>query len=82
MTKRQRKPPATQDEVIDKLGKGWQLGHDVTIDGRWWMQRGQLGHGGPTREVNASSASALVRRGKIRAFTAGSKFPTERWGLV
>ena len=72
--------PATQKEILRLLSEGWELGVDMGIDGSWWMQRNGLGHGGPSRQVHASSALALRRKGLIKQVSR--IFPTARYELT
>jgi hypothetical protein len=69
-----------QQEVIDLMRQGWELGVSTTADGRWWLQKGGLGRGGETNNVNANTAHALLRAGLIRS--AGYSFPTQHYLLT
>lgn len=71
--------PITKDRILELLHEGWELGFSGGRASRWWMQR-KLGHGGESYRVNANSAWALHKAGKIKQVKYG--FPTSRYALV
>ena len=77
MIKKLSKP---QQEVIDLMRDGWELGTSMIMDSRSWLQKGGCGRGGDTKEVNASTKHALYVRGLIERKT--TEFPLVTWKLV
>lgn len=69
-----------QQHVIDRMKQGWQLGNSMTIGGRFWIQSGGCGSGGPSEDVNANTVQALVKRRLIDVDK--QKFPTCTWKLT
>ena len=68
-----------QQEVVDLMKAGWEMGHNGGISSRCWLQRDGCGHGGPTKEVNDNTFYALYKRGLITVKKSG--FPTSTWKL-
>ena len=68
-----------QQEVVDLLTDGWDLGVSMSMDGLCWLQRGGIGRGGASKTVSKATVSALCRKGVIRQVSR--KFPTARYGL-
>lgn len=68
-----------QQEVVDLLSDGWEIGWSGTFDGSVWIQKGGAGRGGPTMKVHAATAVALRSMGLIVCVKEG--FPTSRYGL-
>ena len=60
-----RKLNPIQQEVIDLINQGWELGSDTTINGRCWMQKGGLGKGGESKNVSHSTVHVLEYLGYI-----------------
>jgi len=50
--------------VLRLMAEGWELGFDTSgrSDGRWWIQKGGLGHGGATEELDVPIVEGLIRR--------------------
>jgi len=69
----------TQQYVIDLMKKGWELGVSTSIHGRCRLQRGGLGRGGESINVNPVTIRALRKQGLI--VTTGWDFPTEKYIL-
>jgi len=69
-----------QQDVIDKLKSGWELGKGTSSQGYWWLQYGKLGHGDKAVDVNTNTAYSLMNRGLIEQKRYG--FPTALWGLT
>jgi len=77
--KRKMKLSKLQQEVIDLMNNGWELGRDVTYNGRCWMQKGGLGCGGNTKKVGHNTVHALYRKGLIEEHY---RFPTAKYTLT
>lgn len=86
-----RKLTPTQQEVMDLIGQGWELGSSLTIDGRCYLQKGGLGKGGETKNVSSSTVRTLeylcyIERGKrkfpILHYRLKTKAPTTDMELV
>jgi len=54
-----------QQRVLDKMRHGWQLGHDMTLNGRYWLQQGGCGRGGEFQTVPYPTVHALEQKGAI-----------------
>lgn len=67
-----------QQEVIDYMKKGWELGSSTAISSRSWLQKDGLGRGGETRNVNGNTVSALCEKGLIQQKYG---YPTKKWFL-
>jgi len=74
-----RKLTPVQQEVIDLMKQGWELGSDSTIDGKCWIQKGGLGKGGEAKTVKYGTINTLGYLGYIKV--ASSDFPTTHWQL-
>jgi hypothetical protein len=68
-----------QQEVIDKMRAGWELGQDMSFQGWAWLQKGGLGKGGESMNVKLNTFHSLRERGIIRCVS--QKFPTARYEL-
>ncbi len=75
-----RKLTPIQQEVIDLINQGWELGSSITLDGRCWIQKGGLGRGGgESKKVSSSTVRTLEYLGYIER---GEKhFPTLHYRL-
>lgn len=69
-----------QQEVLDAMVKGWEMGHNGGINSRVWLQRNGCGRGGPTMAVNLSTFYALYQRKLIKVKKEG--FPCTTWKLA
>jgi len=69
-----------QQDVIDKLKSGWQLGRLTGFDCGWWLQKGELGRGAQICDVKNNTVHALIKRGLIEQKRYGSITPF--WGLT
>ena len=74
-----RKLTPTQQEVIDLIKQGWELGSSLSIDGRCWIQKGGLGKGGEAKNVSSSTVHTLEYLGYIER--GESHFPTLHYRL-
>ncbi len=54
-----RKLTDTQQEVLDLINDGWELGSDVTMSGGYWLQKEGIGRGGETKVVSSSTVRTL-----------------------
>ncbi len=54
-----------QREIVDLMRNGWELGGDMSINGRDWIQKGGLGRGGEAKNVNGNTTYALYKKGVI-----------------
>jgi len=72
-----KKLSARQQEVIDLLSNGWELGWGLDIGGTCWIQKGGAGRGGESRKVSIATARALREAGKV--VCVENKFPTARY---
>lgn len=69
-----------QQDVIDKLREGWELGLSMTMDGGAWMQKDGLGRGGESMNVKKNTFFALRDKGIIKRVS--ENFPTARYVLT
>lgn len=74
-----RKLTPIQQEVIDLINQGWELGSSVSLDGRCWIQKGGLGKGGETKTVSSSTVRTLEYLGYIER--GERHFPTLHYRL-
>ena len=74
-----RKLTPLQQEVIDLIGQGWELGSSLGIDGRCWIQKSGLGKGGESKNVSSSTVRTLEYLGYIER--GESHFPTLHYKL-
>lgn len=72
---------AKQQDILDKMADGWELGFHVGGFSPGWhsIQQGGLGRGGKSYHVNAGTVGALVNRGLVKRFYG---FPTSKYYLV
>ncbi len=68
----------TQQEVIDLMKSGWELGQSMAIHSRTWLQKNGLGRGGETKNVSGATVHALYRKGLI---DSKDNFPTRKYYL-
>jgi uncharacterized protein YjhX (UPF0386 family) len=69
-----------QQEVVDLLSDGWEIGFSNTFNGSVWIQKGGVGRGGETRNVHTATVFALLDRGIIMCVRSG--FPTSCYRLT
>lgn len=69
-----------QQEVLDKMKAGWQLGVGMSYQGRAWLQKGGCGRGGETKTVNSATVWALRNKGLIALDKR--EFPLQTYKLV
>lgn len=74
-----RKLTPTQQEVMDLINQGWELGSSSGIDGGCWIQKGGLGKGGKSKPVSSSTVHTLEYLGYIER--GASHFPTLHYRL-
>ena len=55
-----------QQNVIDKMLDGWELGWSHSWGRSCWLQKGHIGEGGKSEDVKCSTAEALFKRGLIK----------------
>ena len=54
-----------QQEVIDLMRDGWELGQSKGFHESTWLQQGGCGKGGPTKKISSATLTALYDRGLI-----------------
>ncbi len=54
-----------QKEIVDLMRNGWELGSSMSLNGGDWIQKGGLGRGGESKNVNANTSYALYKKGVI-----------------
>ena len=69
-----------QQEVIDLLSEGWEIGWSNTFDGSVWIQKGGAGKGGESKKVHAATALSLRDMGLITCVK--DSFPTSCYRLT
>lgn len=57
----------TQEQIIQHMKDGWELGCAVLNKNRYWLQKPRLCCGGETKKVNANTAIAMLNSGKIHS---------------
>ena len=72
----------TQQEVINKMKDGWELGRTTMglYSPRCWLQKGGLGKGGPTIDVSWATVKALHFHHQL--ISQIEDFPTIRYKLT
>ena len=68
-----------QQDVLDKMNDGWELGRDNFLYGRSRVQQGGLGRGGRTQTVSWNTIRGLLKRGLIREIHG---FPDIRYVII
>ena len=68
-----------QQEVLDLMNAGWELGLDIAFHGQPWLQKGGLGRGGDSKRISHATLFALHKRGLIKI--AKREFPLETYRL-
>ena len=67
-----------QQEVLDLMKNGWELGKYGGIDPRYTLQEGGLGRGGKSRSLNYKTVYILFKKGLIKSIGG---FSPERFRL-
>ena len=72
---------AKQQDVLDKMANGWQLGYPTGVYSPGWydLQKGGQGRGGETMRIHGNTITALEKRGLIKQIYG---FPTSKYILV
>lgn len=70
----------TQQDVVDLMKNGWELGSTMTFEGGCWLQENGCGRGGNTERVSNSTVHALLNKGIICEKKA--KFPLRTYKLA
>jgi len=69
-----------QREVINLMGKGWELGESMTFNGSSWIQKGGCGKGGESKTIHWNTIGALLDRELILQNT--ERFPLRTYKLT
>lgn len=69
-----------QKEVLKLMADGWELGLDIGISGRYWMQQGGCGKGGESRNLHTNTIYFLIRKNMISR--TKREFPLEHYALT
>ena len=77
--KEMRKLTPLQQEIIDLMKDGWELGTAMGLNPRSWLQKGGLGKGGESKEIKSGTVHALAYLGYIER--GESEFPTLHYRL-
>lgn len=70
-----KKLSKTQQEVVDLMRSGWELGNSGGFYSRTWLQKGGCGRGGDTKTVSVATLFALR---KVNAI----KVKNSQWALT
>lgn len=72
---------AKQQDVLDKMASGWQLGYTIGTRSPGWysLQKGGQGFGGDSMHIHGNTVDSLQRRGLIKRIYG---FPTSKYILV
>lgn len=68
-----------QQEVLDMMASGWELGSSTTTDGHAWIQQGGIGKGGKSKNVHTGTVQALYDR---KLITQKYGFPASTYTLT
>ncbi len=68
-----------QQEVVDLMKQGWELGTSMGVSPRSWLQKGGLSKGGEAKDVKSSTVRTLEYLGYIER--GESHFPTLHYRL-
>ncbi len=74
-----RKLTSLQQEIMDLIAQGWELGSSAGLGGRCWIQKGGLSKGGESKNVSSSTVHTLEYLGYIER--GESHFPTLHYRL-
>lgn len=69
-----------QQDVVNRMRDGWELGAPMTPDGGVWLQQGGLGKGGNSKQVHANTFNSLYQKGIIKQ--ALRAWPTMHYALT
>ena len=69
-----------QQEVIDLMKAGWELGQNESgaMNKRSWLQKDGLGRGGESKKISSATVQALILKKVIKK---NYKFPVSRFEL-
>jgi hypothetical protein len=67
-------------EVVLKMRDGWQLGKSNSYHVHCWIQKGGIGKGGESQNVNIGTWAALIDRKLI--FESQHKYPSSPYELT
>ena len=70
-----------QQEIVDRIKAGWELGSTGGMGSSWWMQETGLGKGGRSIELNARTCQSLIDKKVIKQAGRGPGLST-KWELV
>ncbi len=72
---------AKQQDVLDKMANGWELGYTTGCRSAGWysLQKGGQGWGGETMHIHGNIVLVLEKRGLIKRIYG---FPTTKYVLV
>lgn len=60
------KPSKAQQEILDLMANGWELGLCHGLAPRYWLQKGGLGKGGEIKNIRSAVPCKLVDLGLIK----------------
>ena len=64
-----------QQEILDLINSGWELGRYGGIEPRYAIQKGGLGYGGEAKTVNSKTIWALLKHKLIKQINVGDWNP-------
>ncbi len=68
-----------QKEIVGLMRNGWELGTEIALSGRAWIQKGGLGKGGEYKNINGNTIYALQMKGVV--IPIKREFPTVHYAL-
>lgn len=74
------KPTKKQQEILDLMANGWELGKDMGLNSFAWIQEGGLGKGGKSLSVSIATVHSLWKKDLIRI--KSRQFPTTHYELT
>ena len=69
-----------QQEVIDLMNNGWELGQTTGYSSRTWLQKGGIGRGGEAKTISSSTLLALHKKRVIKLRL--EHYPFKYWELI
>jgi hypothetical protein len=69
-----------QQHILERLSTGWQVGVNMTLDSRNWLQDGGAGCGGATERVSGDDVHALVTQRLV--YQSKQSFPTSTYDIT